>query len=309
MGATSFFSSIGYNKELGDYDTIARLCFNLVRFSSYIYIVIFCNNFFTCKEKIQDNWKEFFLIFITMILTFFSGQRGVMATYIVACVVAAGISIFNHTKGTKNIDSKKFFKKVFCCGLVLILLFYSSANIAKGTDIERTFVDYLTYYFGSGICLMGRIIYNPELCHTPLEGYFGEKTFQGLWRDMYSFGIVDTLPAEKLWINMGDPNIPTRAGNEYTFLCGPYIDFGYVGALLFVILFYLFFSYLYYWKIRKNPNVRNKFMMTSIYIFLFALVALSFYIDTIRTYSRVINIVYIIYMVVFFKLFIKEKAI
>ena len=126
---------------------------------------------------------------------------------------------------------------------------------------------------------------------------------------MYSFGIVDALPAERRWINMGDPNMPIRAGNEYTFLCGPYIDFGYVGALLFVTLFYLFFSYLYYWKIRKNPNVKNKSMLTAIYIFLYAMVAMAFYQDTIRVYSRIINISYIIYMVIFFKIFIKQKAV
>lgn len=309
LGAASFFSSIGYNKEFGEYDTIARLCFNLVRFTSYIYIVIFCNNFFTCKGKLQDNWKEFFLIFTTVILAFFSGQRSVMIIYIASFVVAIGISIFNRTHNTKNVDLKKLFKKVLRFGIVLILLFYYSANIVKGTDKEHAFVSYLTYYFGSTVCLMGRIIYDPSLCHMPFVGFFGEKTFQGFWRDMYSFGIVDALPAERRYINMGDPNMPIRAGNEYTFFCGPYIDFGYVGALLFVVLFYLLFSYLYYWKIRKNSNFRNKSIITAIYIFLFAMVAMAFYQDTIRVYSRVINLAYIVYIVIFFKTFVKQKAI
>ena len=156
---------------------------------------------------------------------------------------------------------------------------------------------------------MSRIIYEPSLCHMPFIGNFGEKTFQGFWRDMYSFGIVDALPAERRWINMGNPLVPRQAGNEYTFFCGPYIDFGYVGALLFVILFYLVFSYCYYWGIRKNSNFNNKSIMTAIYIFLFTMVAMAFYQDTIRVYSRVINIIYIIYMIVFYKIFVKQKVI
>lgn len=102
-------------------------------------------------------------------------------------------------------------------------------------------------------------------------------------------------------------HIANRAGNEYTFLCGPYIDFGFVGALIFVAVFYGIFSYLYYWKIRRCQNFVKRIKNTAIYIFLYSMVAMAFYQDTIRTYSRPINVLYIIYIVMFCKIFLRIK--
>ena len=203
-------------------------------------------------------------------------------------------------------DIKKYVNKIAVIAILVVVLFFLTANIVKNSNSDRHFIDYLTYYFGSTTALMGNIVEDPSCCHYPFVGYFGEKTFMGFWSTLYSWGIVSQAPADRRWINMG-AHIANRAGNEYTFLCGPYIDFGFVGALIFVAVFYGIFSYLYYWKIRRCQNFIKRIKNTAIYIFLYSMVAMAFYQDTIRTYSRPINVLYIIYIVVFCKIFLRIK--
>lgn len=306
LGATSLLSSIGYNKEKGDFDGIARLLYNLTRMAAYVYIVVFSHNVFVCKDSIKKNVKSLIIVAFTLVITFFSGQRSSAICFAIGIVVAIVIALYEARAYGKNIDTKKFFRRLIPVAAFAIALFFFSASIVKGRSIERHFLSYITYYFGSPIALMGYIVDVPSSCHTPFVGYFGEKTFNGFWNNMYSWGVVNSAPCDRVWIKTGG-SVATQAGNEYTFLCGPYIDFGFVGALLFVILFFAFFAHIYYWKILRANNTLKKYIITSIYIFLYAMVAMTFYQDTIRSYSRPINILYLVYIVTFFKLFVRTK--
>lgn len=308
MGATSFLNAIGINKAEGDFDAVTRLMYNLVKMASYVYIVIFANNVFVCKEKIQKNWKSLCIIIASLIIAFFSGQRSSAICFIVSIVVAIKISLYDAQKKGIKVNIRKFFRRLILAAAVVVILFYASANIVKGTNIQRYFVDYITYYFGSTTALMGRIVENPSLCHTTFAGYFGEKTFNGFWRDMYSFGLVPSYPTDRLWIRMGG-TIATRAGNEYTFFCAPYIDFGFVGTLVFIVIFYAFFSYFYYQKIRSRDVSYRKYVNCAIYIWLYGMVILGFYMDIIRSYTRLINIAYLLYIIIFCKLFLRLQKV
>ncbi|SFK14582.1 O-antigen polymerase [Succinivibrio dextrinosolvens] len=307
LGANSLWEAIGFNKEKGDFDGLARLVYNTLRIASYIYIVIFSHNVFTRHEHLRKNKISLTIVILTLIATFFSGQRSSAICYLFGIIVAMFIAIYKR----KNFPRKKLsilIKKLILLSVSVIVIFFESANIVKGTTLERDFVSYMTYYFGSTTALMSRIVYEPELCHTPFVGYFGEKTFNGFWKFLNQIEIVDTPPTDRLWINMGSPFYPERAGNEYTFLCAPYIDFGFIGALIFVALFYFFFSYIYK-KILVTENINKYVYLSSCYIFLFAMVAMTFYQDTIRSYSRPINILYIVYIIVFCKLFVRAREI
>ena len=83
LGATSFLMTIGYNKEDGDFDTIARLLYNMTRLPSYVYAAIFSHNVFTCNEPIKKNWTSLVIIVLVMINTFFSGQRSSFICYVI----------------------------------------------------------------------------------------------------------------------------------------------------------------------------------------------------------------------------------
>ena len=304
-GALSLLTSIGVNKEIADFDGFARLLYNLTRFAGYVYTMIFANNVFGCKQRIRKNLSCLWIIILSLIITFFSGQRSSIICFIFSIIVATCIALYDSQRIGKKVDTKKLVRKLLIVGVIILAGFYLSANIVKGTNIQRDPVYYLTYYFGSTTALMGKIVSDPSICHQPFVGYFGEKTFMGFWNTMNSWGIVSQPPADRLWIRMG--GTATNAGNEYTFFCGPYIDFGFIGTLVFIITFYAIFAYIYYWKIRKAPVNKKRYTTISIYLFLYTLISMSFYQDTIRSYSRPINILYIIYLVVFCKMFLRIK--
>lgn len=308
LGAAGILHAIGANKEDGDFDTVARLLYNMVRMASYVYVVMLSNNIIVCRQSMMKYKKELLIVLLTILMTMFSGQRSSAICYVVGIVVAVFISVYDHNGGFHKKEIRKYFWKSARVAAALLAVFFLSANIVKNTNIERAFVDYMVYYFGSTTALMGNIVVDPNVCHYPFVGYFGEKTFQGFWDTMYKWGLVSQTPADRKWINMGS-HIANRAGNEYTFLCGPYIDFGFCGVLIFVAVFFCFFSYLYYWKIRKYPMSIDKVKNMAIYLFLFVMVIMAFYQDTIRSYSRPINILYVLYIVVFCKIFLELKKV
>jgi len=304
-GALSLLTSIGINKEEAEYDGFTRLLYNLTRFAGYVYAMIFANNVFGCKQRIKDNFASLWIIFLTLIITFFSGQRSSLICFVFSIIVAVGIALYDSQRIGKKVDAKKLVRKLIIICVIILGGFYLSANIVKGTNLQRDPVYYLTYYFGSTTALMGKIVTDPSLCHQPFVGYFGEKTFMGFWNTMYSWGIVNQAPADRAWIKMGGS--VAGAGNEFTFLCGPYIDFGFIGTLIFILIFYGVFSYLYYWRIRKAPINNKRYTTIAIYLFLYTLISMSFYQDTIRSYSRPINILYVVYLIAFCKVFLRMR--
>lgn len=302
LGATSLLATIGYNKEEGEYDGIARLMYNLVRLASYVYITIVAQNIICKNESIKQNWKSVLIVIITTILTFFSGQRSSMICYILSVVVAIYIASYG-LKTKDRILFKSRFKRVLMIGSIIIIsIFFLTANLVKATDKERIFVDYITYYFGGTNALMGEIVENPSLGHTKFRGYFGEKTFNGFWKALYENKIVSKEPSEIEWIR-ADGEI-TIAGNEYSFFCGPYVDFGFIGTLIFVSFFYSTFSFLYYHKILSNKISIQRTYISALFLFLYAMISMSFYQDTIRTYVRPINLLYLVYMYFFCRFFL-----
>lgn len=227
LGASGLFSSIGVNKEEGDFDTLSRLLYNVVRMASYVYIVILTNNIIVNKDSINKYFKEILVLIATIIITFFSGQRSSTICYLVSIFVSICISTFHLSKDKYRNFLKNNFYKIIIVTFGILTVFFVSANIVKGTDIDRELINYMTYYFGSTIALMGKIVENPDLCHTPFVGYFGEKTFNGLYTALYSWGVLENPPCERVWMPMEGREV-FRAGNEYTFFCGPYIDFGFL---------------------------------------------------------------------------------
>jgi oligosaccharide repeat unit polymerase len=288
--------TIGANKEEGDYDAYSRLFFNLVRFTSYTYSVVVFYNVLVCGESLRKHWKIVIVLILSIINAFFSGQRSSAIGLIIAFLVAAKICLYYKDKLERNRLMKKFRKKLVNLSIIILALFFLSASAVKNRENETQFADYMTYYFGSTTALMGRIVEKPYICHTPFRGYFGEKTFMGFWDFMYNSGFVKKKHCDREWINMGDVKIPERAGNEYTFFCAPYIDFGFGGTLIFIAFFYWMFSYLYYKKIYGHKMSNEIIAKIAIYIFLYVMVCMSFYQDTIRTYTRPINLLYLVYI-------------
>lgn len=308
LGASSFLMAIGFNKEEGDFDGMSRLFYNVTRMASYVYMVMFAQNVIVCRDKWSNNIYSIIIIIVMVFNTFFSGQRSALIAYVISFILAINIAIKNIKDERRFVLERRFFKILVTSAVAFLIFFFISANAVKGTEKDRVFIDYVTYYFGCTTASMGEIVEKPSSCHTPFHGYFGEKTFMGVWQALHGAGFVKHEPCDRQWMNMGNPYEPYQATNEYTFFCAPYIDFGFVGTLLFMFVFFWLFNYFYYRRILYNDYF-DKYVIKANYIFFYTLVAMSFYQDTIRSYSRPVNLLYVIFIVVFFRFCVERVGV
>lgn len=300
LGAKWLFV-IGAVKNSGIWTWNLKISYNIVRILGYAFILVFCQNVIGLNDKLKNNLKFLFAIIFTLIVLFFSGQRGDLIVFFISFFI---ISIIIYYDKKKRLSLKNFLLYVGLCSSGVLGFLYFVKEFVKNRSVELGILDYITYYFGNGIALMGKIVEKPELAHQPFVGYFGEKTFFGFYNTLYSLGIIASKPAERSWIWLGDGR---NGGNEYTFLCGPYIDFGFIGALIFIFLFYSFFSIIYYRYILNNGLTIKRYATSAIYSYLYAMIAFSFYMDMIRVYTKPINFIYIFLIFLLVRFFLKLK--
>ena len=298
-------SALGTAKELGEYNGFSRGFFNFVRFVSLFYGMTLVQNLVRGKPKIRGSVSAWIVVICAILCHFISGSRATLICYVIALVVMAFVSMYDVNTGKGVHANRKFLWTIAllaCAAFAFLLL---SRSVVKGRNISTPIVHYTTYYFGSGQSLMGKIVEEPDLAHEPFVGYFGERTFWGLYNTLYNRGILPSPPADRQWIRLGG-NV-TSAGNEYTFFVGPYVDFGFLGTLIFIVTIYAFFSFIYYKKILNRKISQRRCVMLVFYSYLYTIVALSFYMDSFRSFSRPVNILYYIFIVVFAKLFVKIR--
>lgn len=309
LGAKNFFYAIGIAKEESEFNFVSRLLFNLIRFISYDYALIMFQNMIVFKKKLFKNISSIIVLSMTIICLFASGQRSALITYIFGLLIISFVILYDAKKQYK-INITRTFKKILILCLILLSIFYLSRNAVKGRTTTTPFLEYMTYYFGSTFCLMGRIIDDPSMCNTERAGYFGEKTFNGLYHSLYDMKIITKEPGPPgnvVWLKLGGLSPSYRAGNEFTFLCAPYLDFGFIGTLIFIFFTYTFFSLLYYKCILNRKPTIKRYIILIIYSYLFNMISLSFYMDNIRSLSRPITIVYFLFISIFTTIFVRKK--
>lgn len=287
---------IGVYKETGKQGGIQRLLFNMARFISYVYMLILVTDIFYHKESWKRNIKPIFVIVLMLLNFFFSGQRSALLVYVFTSLAIIGVVVHDVQRMSDKIDIKKLVGKAAIIGFAGICFFVLSRNIVKGRTNQEPILQYITYYFGSPAALMSRIVEEPGLCHDPFVGYFGEKTFYNFWADLFQYGIVSIAPASRRWISMGGIFSSGYAGNEFSFFCGPFVDFGLVGAFIFFLIEYYLFSYFYYQKIINSAKNKKRYTTLLVYTYLFGIIPMAFFQDTISALFRPVLILYIIFI-------------
>ena len=104
--------------------------------------------------------------------------------------------------------------------------------------------------------------------------YFGGTSFANLYGYLYTKGIVNA-PVGILNFTPLDNDI-SRAGNEYTIFMRPYHDFGYVGMLIFIMIFYHIISKTYYKLLFSKCKKNTKFSLM-VFSYFYFMIVMSFY--------------------------------
>ncbi len=233
--------------------TIATLCLRIGYALSNLYAFIFCHNIIISKQKLKKNAYLLISAVCGVIASFYSGSRGMLMGSIIAFLFYF-IIFMRISKGWKEIKIKKYLKYIIPIIIIFIAFFYFSRNAVKNREYTSGPIEYISYYLGNSQQLLNLSINNGNKAFPNIYNLPGVYTFQFLYNELSGFGIV-SLP-EKISSRFLRLNSFTQ-GNVYTMFGEPYHDFGFIGMLLYIAIFYWIFSYFYYKYIRNWKNTKK----------------------------------------------------
>lgn len=268
-------SIVRFNEEL-NINIVAKMCYRILKQMPYPFLFIMIHNVVLCKESIKRNGKYVVPIICSCIATFFSGSRGPYL-YILLALFVYYVMFYRYRYGRRKGEIKKVSKKMIIAIIALIIVFVGTREIVKGTENRRSGLEYIEYYIGSPIHLFDKIVENPNLAYPENYGLPGAHTFALFWQDMYNYGIVNEFLENQdgRYIGIGGNFI--GIGNVYTFFSAPFIEFGYWGMIIFVILFYCIANFLYYKKIINSEYIGSSYGYLIVFGYSFNYIFMTFF--------------------------------
>lgn len=276
LNLSAMISAIGAVKQ-SEYhtSTIATLCLRIGYALSNLYGFIFCHNVILSHDKVRKNIYLLIAMVTGVISSFYSGSRsmmlGVIFAFIFYIVTFSRISI-----GWREFKIKKYMKYIIPVLILFIVVFYFSRSIVKNREYTSGIFEYITYYLGNSQQLFNLSLDYPNSAFPIKSNLPGLYTFQFLYNELAGLGLV-SLPntISSGFMYLGSATV-TR-GNVYTLFGEPYHDFGFVGMLIYVALFYSIFAHYYYKYIRHWKNSLKSRSVLLIFGSQYYLVLFTFY--------------------------------
>lgn len=252
LNLANMISSIGAVKN-SEYHTsaLATICLRIGYAMANLYAFIFCHNVILSHESFIKNVYLLISAVAGVVSSFFSGSRSLMFGTIFSFIFY--YIIFNRVKkGWKEVKIGKYLKYIIPVMVLFLAIFYVSRSIVKNREYNTSAIDYITYYLGNSQQLLNLSTFYDNVFNIESK-YPGLYTFQFLYNELSGFGLV-SLPTRvsSPFLNL-DTGVLTR-GNVYTLFGEPYHDFGLIGMLVYVALFYFIVSHYYYKYIRYWNN-------------------------------------------------------
>lgn len=245
---------------------------------AYICTFLFVNNLFA-KKNIKKEIPLIVPFFCGCICSFFTGVRTEILRLLLALFVYFFV-LFQERGGwkSKNISFTKLIKKILLPVCAFLALFFFMRTYIKADDIGENLhygiLMYLAFYIGSPW-----IVLNQKIL-LGLDSYKGNMwahlTLGNMWDDLVGLGFIKT-PRYSVKTFTSLDSVLQVNGNADTLLGSPLIDFGFLGALAVIFVFYYYIARLYYKKIKYTVSGRKRNYQLIIYAFLFYAVGISFY--------------------------------
>ena len=253
------FGSIGL--RVGTFSTTLTA---LLEAEAYVtgYIIV-CN--FVDRQKIK---LLLILCFATsFISTFCQGSRG--GVFILISLVFVYIMHDRRKRNTKRLGTKTL-KKVVGAVLAAVVAFQIAGNVT-GKTWHVPWYEYLSVYVGFPI-------YNLDVAITkgiPRTDIIGGASFGGLYRNILprlgiNFQSYTAYTGKNGFLNLNGHNM----GNVYTILKNLIADFGYVGAIFFIVVLGMLMQLLYNSALRDDKKIS---MLQILFTHLLSCLAFSFF--------------------------------
>lgn len=232
-----------------------------------VYLYIWNNNIFHVNDSLRKNIKYIIPVFLSILCIIISGNRAAIVR-IAAIVYVFYIVTQIDVSKKGNVSMFKVAKKVLPIGVAVLAGFYALRGISKVNShaAQRAFIDYITYYIGSPLYLLDKAL----SASSKNIGYIGEMTFTSIYQ-MLGIDVNYT----NSFINVGGAS--SFAGNEFSWFQRPFVDFGFLGMLIFTFLIYFVFGWILYLRISYSISNKRRIKYTVIYAFYFYIIVMSFY--------------------------------
>lgn len=283
----------------------AKACLRILRVIQYPCLFIVMFNMIVCGDKFKKNIGLVLPIFFSCIVIFFSGSRGPY-TYMIFASYIYMVMFERYKHGWRNIDIKKYIKPIIIAVIVFLFIFFGTRTIVKGYAISETATQYITFYFGSPIHLLSKLLDNPTKAYPHAYSIPGANVFVSFFEELYKFGLFN----EEIHLGQtGFMYIGGKAvggGNAYSMFGSIYNDFGYVGAVVFVGVFYWIVNYFYYKKIKYSKSIIRHQVDLLIFGYFSYLIFMQFFVNTV-IYLKMQTLLEVLVMVVTYKILIKVR--
>ena len=250
---------------------IPLIAFDLCFYTGFVFIYLFLVNYIYGKKK----FDYLIPVCVGIIAVVVRGARILLLQYITSGIFITIILISKKNNNKMKKISFKMLMKIIIIIILFLILFYNLREIVKGRKNDTIFIDYITYYVGSPLYLFDKVIEDSTDIYLGHK-YFGACTFTNFYQTLYHLKVLkyNVSGLSFKTIVLKDRKL---SGNEFTIFMRPYIDFGFLGMIIFIAAFYGFFSYIYYRKILYKPiSTKNNLWLLYYSIFFYQIV-MSFY--------------------------------
>lgn len=304
-GGLASIAIVKQDEEL-EVSSIAKIALRVIRVLPYPCIFIFAHNVILCKQRISKNLKLFIPVIMAVIVIFFSGSRGPYV-YIVLSAFVYVVMFERYKNGWKNINIKKYIKPIIISIVLFMFIFVGTRSLVKGHEFTSTAIEYVTFYFGSPIHLLNKIVNDISLGFPTEYKLFGANTFASFYEEMHKFGLVNESIQlnQTAFIAVGGNFI--GGGNVFTFIASPLNDFGVIGLLIYVFFFYAIICGFYYRRIKNCRFIKRNYISVLLYGYFFYLIFMTFYVTT-TVYLKMQTILEVVIMLLFYEIMIKFKV-
>lgn len=272
----------GRLQDLGD--TSIRLPWLLRQFLEVnfaiglLYIYVVGNNIAAKFKSMKINWVP---IILCCIITFMQGYRSDMLRLWVALLVIT-YTLKKRSVGWRSSKETKKMIRIMAVSIVGIAFLFVALRSTVGraeTDWDPIF--YLTHYAGSPVAALDLFLKDP--CEPSTiwgkESFYNLNQIIGKWFNKPELRYI-------FYKEFRSSPSGMIIGNVYTALRPPYYDFGGTGGMaVYMIVFGLFFTYLYF-------KTRNKFGKSEVdfRLLLYAYIAYTFFLYFYNLYNNFISL-------------------
>ena len=257
---TQTVTTAGYNMSL---NTLLTLCMKIVKALGYIAGFVLIQRILAKEKGHLLSLGLLLLMIMCQVPSFLSASRGSILQFIIALLAEYNI-LWHQKKGWHRNMSWKFIRiGILCIAIGIPVFYYSVVWMGRTSwDSMRSITEVINIYLGYPIYLFDWYVKNPT---DPIG--FGEESLIGLRVFLRRLLGTDMV--------IRNPNLEEHyangyfLGNVYTFFRRPLHDFGFIGMLIFTVLVALFFSWLYYGKIKWKSRSIKTDCWSLIYGFLF----------------------------------------